>query len=530
MTRKGQASGGNRLRGLDGRVRGILVEVSRAYAVGRHDQARAHWLAADRLASGHPELARWSALLDLADGAPAEAESSLRRALDARPEDGELMRLLGEALAAQSRYDEAAAMLALAFRCIDDAAGFFELGKACDRLGFHQQALEAVEACLALSPGSSKAGLLRARCLVLLGRSSEAATECRRLIGAPSKASARAWFMLLDMKTESLHAEEIRQLESEQRRATDPDDRVLLAFALGQAYELYGEYELALRTLQDANRLAAVTRPWDRVAFRNQCRAVADAFQEVACSSDAMQGAEVVFLVGMPRSGSTLFEQVLSAHPGVEAASELPNLARVLQIESRKRGQALPNWAPRASAADWARLGRDYLQATARWRQVRAVSTDKMPSNWLLAGAAMAMLPNARFIECERDPIDTCWSCYRQLFAPGQADYTYDFADLAAHWKDLRRLGQLWADRNPGRYRRFQYETLVERPQDTVRELLEFCGLPFDPGCLKPHLASRAVRTASAAQVRQPLARRTPPRVAYGALLDPLRERLESSD
>jgi tetratricopeptide (TPR) repeat protein len=519
--------GENRLQGLNGRVRSILVDLSRAYAAGRLDLAGARWLAADRLAPGHPELERWAAVLALAKAAPEDAETSLRRALTARPGDGELLRLLGQALAAQRRHAEAAELMAKAFACTRDAAGLFELGKACDRLGLHQQALAAAEASLVLAPGSAKASLLRARSLVVLGRSGEAASVCRGLIRARSKASARAWFLLLDMKTEAIGADELRQLESEQRRAQDPDDRVLLAFALGQAYELAGDCEAAIRIVHEGNRLAAVSRPWNRVAFGDQCRAVAAAFGDVAERSAADQGADVVFLVGMPRSGSTLFEQVLSAHPRVEGASELPDLARVLQDESRRRGLALPDWAPRASAADWARLGRDYLQATARWRQVRPVSTDKMPSNWLLAGAAMAMLPQARFIECDREPVDTCWSCYRQLFARGQADFAYDFGDLAAYWNALRQLGQQWADRRPGQYRRFRYESLVARPQDTIGELLEFCGLPFAPECLQPHLAVRSIRTASAAQVRQPLARRVPPSVAYGAMLDPLRACLD---
>lgn len=530
MKAKIRTQADDRRRGLNGRVRGILAEVSRAHAAGRHDLARARLLAAEQLAPGHPELAHWAAVLDLAEGAPVAAESVLRKALSARPEDSELLRLLGEALAAQRRHGEVAAIMAQAFACTRDAAGFLDLGMACDRLGLHQQALAASEACLAHAPGSARAVLLRARSLVVLGRSGEAAAACRRLIAGRSRLSARAWFLLLDMKTEPLSGDELRQLESELRRADDPDDRLLLTFALGQAFETAGDFAAAMLTLHEGNRRAAVTRPWNRAAFRDQCRAMAAAFNVVAEGADQAQGAEVVFLVGLPRSGSTLFEQVLSAHPRVEGASELPDLARVLQAESRRRNQPLVEWAPRASAADWARLGREYLHATARWRTQCAVSTDKMPSNWLWAGAAMAMLPHARFIECERDAVDTCWSCYRQLFAPGMADYAYDFEDLAGYWQELRRLGGQWAAGNPGQYRRFRYETLVASPDASVRELLEFCGLPFAPECLQPHRASRSVRTASAAQVRQPMAPRVPPSVAYGALLDPLRARLESPD
>jgi len=154
------------------------------------------------------------------------------------------------------------------------------------------------------------------------------------------------------------------------------------------------------------------------------------------------------------------------------------------------------------------------------------MSTDKLPENWLLAGAALAMLPGAKVIDCRRDAVETCWSCYKQLFAPGRVGFTYDFATLAAYWHDYDRLCRLWAERYPAQVRVQRYETSVAAPEAETRALLAFCGLDFDAACLRPHEAPRSVRSASAAQVRQPLRSDTARAHHYAELLAPLRELL----
>jgi hypothetical protein len=136
------------------------------------------------------------------------------------------------------------------------------------------------------------------------------------------------------------------------------------------------------------------------------------------------------------------------------------------------------------------------------------------------------MLPGARVIDCRRDPVETCWSCYKQLFAPGRAGFAYDFSTLAAYWRDYDRLCRFWATRHPTKVRAQSYERFVAEPEAETRALLEFCGLDFDPACLRFHDAKRSVRTASAAQVRQPLRRDTARTGRYGKLLAPLREML----
>jgi hypothetical protein len=185
----------------------------------------------------------------------------------------------------------------------------------------------------------------------------------------------------------------------------------------------------------------------------------------------------------------------------------------------------MPQWAPMATAEDWARLGNTYLERTARWRRQRPIFTDKELGKWQLVGAARAMLPGARFIHCRRDPVETCWSCFKHEFKTDQL-YSYDFRELAAYWRDYDRLVRFWQAQYPGLIYDYVYEELVERPEAEIRRLLDFCDLPFDPACLRFHEVDRDVRTASAGQVRQPLNRNTAQARYYGALLDPLRSAL----
>jgi len=234
-----------------------------------------------------------------------------------------------------------------------------------------------------------------------------------------------------------------------------------------------------------------------------------------------------VFLVGTPRSGSTLAEQILAAHPAASAGSETGFIARLLQHESKRRGALFPEWVPQATDADWKRLGAAYLERIAAKKGDASIFTDKTLTNWQTLGAIRRMLPGARIVHCRRDALETAWSCYKHNFAQDQL-YSYDFAELAAYFRDEDRAMRFWAARDPGWIHEHRYEALLADPQAAVTALLAHCGLAFDPACLRFHEAGREVRTASAAQVRRPLQRDTAVARHYGALLDPLRAALAS--
>ena len=473
-------------------------------------------------APDHPEVLRWRGARHLATGEWADAAACLSRSAALRPDDFAVLVPLAQAQEQSGDHDAALHTVQTALRCARSAQEWLALSIECDRQGHTELALQAVNRALASDPTAPLPLLQRARCQQALGLAEGAAADCRSLIAA-HQLEARAWFTLLDLKTVGLQDGELAQL---QQAASSPrsssTERQLLDFALGKALEDAAQFEPALAALRRANDAAQALHPWDAAAFARQVQGIRQAFENGPRNRARDQGSEVIFLVGLPRSGTTLVEQVLASHSRVEGASELPYLNMVVEEESRRRGQAFPLWVAAASADDWTRLGQRYLGWTARWRQQRPVATDKLPENWLLAGAALAMLPQARVIDCRRDALETCWSCYKQLFGPQRVGFTYGFETLAAYWHAYDGLCRFWAQRHRQCFHVQAYEALVAEPEAQIRALLAFCGLPFEPACLHFHTAQRAIRTPSALQVRQPLKRMSTPAAGYGALLDPL--------
>ncbi|MFM7625203.1 MAG: sulfotransferase family protein, partial [Gammaproteobacteria bacterium] len=215
-----------------------------------------------------------------------------------------------------------------------------------------------------------------------------------------------------------------------------------------------------------------------------------------------------IFIVGLPRAGSTLLEQILASHPQVDGTLELPN---VLAIANRLNGRGTVQAAPRYPAVlrdmpdeAFAKLGREYIEGTRLHRRDAPRFTDKMPNNFRHIGLISLMLPQARIIDARRDPMACCFSAFQQLFAEGQ-EFSYDLADLGQYYRAYVELMDHWDRVLPGRILRVNHEDVVADLDREVRRLLDFCGLPFDERCLRFHETDRPVRTASSEQVRQPL-------------------------
>jgi tetratricopeptide (TPR) repeat protein len=516
-----------RLRGLPPAQAVLMRQVIRLHAPGDRVAWSHYLMQVAHDAPDHPEVLHWLGLLHMEEGAWSLAASALGRAAEQRSEDFSIWCALGSAQCHDNDPVGARNSLGHAARCARNAPQWLKLSLECDRQGLFEEALHAANAAVGLDPHSAVALLQRSRCNKVYGHTEAAATDCRTLI-ATGREEARAWFALLDLKTVVLTELERRQLEAVAARPGVPAaERLLLDFALGKALEDAGCHERALEVFRRANDAVRAGAPWDRAGF---ARRVADgraAFEDSPVAQAAPQGREVIFIVGMPRSGSTLVEQVLAAHPAVEGASELPYVHQVIAAESRRRGRAFPMWVSQASADDWTRMGQHYLQLSARWRLHKPTATDKLPDNWLYVGAIRAMLPEARIIDCRRDPLETCWSCYKQLFGPGLATFSYGFESLAQYWEACEHSGDRWARRHPQHVRRQSYEALVGEPAAQIAELLAFCQLPFDSACLNFHSAERAIRTPSALQVRQPMRQASTPAASFGSLLEPLRSALE---
>lgn len=479
------------------------------------------------LTPNHPTALRVSGSVQRRLGRYDVAEERLRAALARDAADKLARRELATCLADQGRLADAIA--ALLDPAPTDAETWFELGVLHDQNADASAALEAAQAVARLAPEHAGAQFLLARALTTLGQVEEAAAQYRRLAGVPGLA-AKAWFALLDLKTVRLTADEVQALEQLERHAgTSEEDRTLACYALGQAYEKAGRPEDAVRAFDTANRRTRRATPWDAEVLSGTVDAIRDAFPRGSDGDGSDRGSEVIFVLGMPRSGTTLVEQILAAHSQVVGASELPDLGRVLADESTRRGMPFPAWVADAHDGDWQRLGEEYLARTKRW-QTRGRFTDKMPENWPYVGAILRMLPGARVIGCERDRLETAWSCYKQLFAAGHMGWSYDVDALAAYACDERRLWRHFQGNEPRRCRTQSYEAIQGDLGSQARELLHFVGLEFEPACLEFGSNGRETRSASAAQVRQPLNTKTARRGSYGPALDYLAHALDRAE
>lgn len=512
--------------GLDARAGQQLAAAGQALDAGRVDEAERHLAGVLAGHPTHPEALRMQAGILSMRGRHPQAVASMQRALAQRPDNALYHNTLGTLLGAAGDYDSAVAALRRSCELNPQLPlAWYNLGVMLTRSVRNDEAIVALRRAVQLTPSHAAARALLADLLRVQGHHEEAEAEYRRIL-REQRWAGMAWWGLADLKDHRLDADDIERMHAALKhpQASD-DDRIAIGFALARAYDDLDRKRECLAALEQANALARRRQRWNAAAFSAGVRAGIAAFEPPpAPAPEPALGEEVVFIVGLPRSGSTLVEQILASHPAVAGAGELPDLPQVLTEESRRREQPFPRWVASATPADWERLGRRYLSRTAHWRRDRPIFTDKLPSNWIYIGAIRAMLPGARIICCQRDPLETAFSCYRQRLENNE--YTRTFEDLAAFWRDYRHAVGYWQQRSPERVMEHDYEALIADPEARIRALLEFCGLPFDAACLAFHENRRDVRSPSATQVRQPLRADTARAATYGALLDPLRRAL----
>ena len=512
--------------GLPEEAAARLQAVARAIRDGALADAQRLLDAVRGAAPAHAEVLRVAAILQGRQGDPAQAIATLERAIALHPGDALLHNDLGNLRMARGDRDGAFASWRQACAIApDQPMPWFNLGRNLQLQGASSEAADALATAHRLAPGFPPAAILLGDALVHLGRFDEA-EACYRDALRVHPGCGDAWRGLSNIKTRPLSAADGVAMRAQLAR-TDlrEDDRIAIGYALGKHEEDHGRHAEAFAALAQANALLRRRAPWSRAAFEGFIEAALAATATLPAPVDPALGGEAIFIVGLPRSGSTLFEQILAAHPEVEGASELPDLGEVIQAESQRRRKPFPQWVAEATAADWHRLGTDYLRRTARWRARRPRFTDKLPENWKLAGVLRAMLPGATVIDARRDPLETGWSCFRQQFYQ-LPHFSCDLADIGTYLRGCERAMDAWRARDPARIRLHRYEDLLAAPGQRIRALLDDCGLAFDPRCLDFHAAARSVRTASAAQVRQPLRADTARAARYGTLLDPLRRAL----
>lgn len=503
-----------------------VVVAAQALDRGRVDEAEHHIIGLLALYPSHPEILRLHAGSQRLRGDTQGAIATLRRAIASRPNDALYLSTLGSALIDSYRYDEAIDVLRQATQRDESlSSAFYNLGLAHMRAMQVDESAAALRRAIALSPDIAISAyamigdMFRAE-----GRIDEAQSAYRAAIARQSHAGM-AWWGLADLKTLRFSDDDVEQMRRAlTHRAASEDDKVAIGFALAKALDDRQRYAESLELLAQAHARARQHRGWNAQAQTAWVDRVIAAFAAPMTNAEAKIGGEAIFIVSLPRSGSTLIEHVLASHSMVGGGGELSDVPAVLSEEAYRLRVSFPDFVRTLTPHDWSRMGHRYLERTARWRKERPRFTDKLPGNWMYVGAIAAMLPVAKIVIVRRDPLETCFSCYRQRLSGNE--YTRTFADLAATWRDFDRAAQHWRTLYPDRVHEVVYESFVSNPESSIRSLLDFCGLPFEQNCLEFHNTAREVYTPSAAQVRQPLRRDTARSPHYGALLDPLRAEL----
>ncbi len=380
-------------------------------------------------------------------------------------------------------------------------------------VGNFDVALGIYDALSAATPDNHQVSLTRGHALKTIGRQADAVAAYRQAYGSKPDFGDAYW-SLANLKTYRFSDAEIARMEVvEAARSTAAVDRYHLCFALGKALEDRGEYARSFGYYDTGNRLKREELRYDAdridAEMAAQKRACTPALFDAKRSGGAA-AADPIFIVGLPRAGSTLLEQILASHSMVEGTTELPNiLALAHRLDGRRRvdDEAIyPGNLGELTPDELTGFGEAYLRDTAIQRSGKPYFIDKMPNNFRHIGLIHMILPNARVIDARRDAMGCCFSNFKQLFAEGQ-DFTYGLTEIGRYYAGYVDLMRHWDEVLPGKVLRVQYEDVVGDLENEVRRMLDFCGLPFEAACVNFHETDRAVRTASSEQVRQPIFR-----------------------
>ena len=511
---------------------------------GRDDEAALAIAQADRLAGLPRELRAVTNFIH--EGKYVKAENLCRRYLQSHPRDVEGTRLLADVGARLGVLDEADFLLesAIAFdpeniqlrldyiqllrkrqkfqAALDQAKALNDrdpenplfqshFAIECLQTGDFEKALGLFDQVLEKLPDDPATLTSRGHALKTCGRSDEAIQSYRAaFLAKPDQSDA--YYALANLKTYKFTDTELKAMQAQEERGDAAyQDRFHLCFALGKAFEDRGDYETAFSYYERGNelkRLKSAYRADDMdMEFSKQVEICTPAFFG-ARRGLGHEAPDPIFIVGLPRAGSTLLEQILASHSQVDGTLELPN---ILSLSQKLRGRRrtgnesdYPKILQTLEAEKFAEMGKAYIDETRIHRAGAPFFIDKMPNNFRHIGLIHLILPNAKIIDARREPMACCFSGFKQLFAEGQ-EFTYGLEEIGRYYRSYVALMRHWDKALPGRVLRVQHEDVIDDLEREVRRMLDFCGLEFEPACLDFHKTERSVRTASSEQVRQPI-------------------------
>lgn len=450
------------------------------------------------------------AALSTAADMPQDAERLLRHALKQVAHLPLAWRGLGVALMGLGRLEDAkAAAQRVLLIEPEHPQNWITLAAVCVRLMKQEQALDAYERAASLKPEEVRLRLSIGHVNKTLGRRAESEAAYKTALQA-DPTLGEAYWSLADLKTYTFSDEELHTLEALAARERLPDSsRAQVCFALGKALEQRKRFQPSFAAYARGNALRRHTAAFDIETFERRCariRATFDARFFAARHRVGSPSSAPIFIVGLPRSGSTLLEQILASHSRVDGTMELQNIPYLVREfdDQRADRDGYPETVCAATPQRLRALGARYLEEVAPLRLGGERFTDKLPNNFSHVGLIHATLPNATIIDARRHPMDACFSAFKQHFAEGQA-FTYDLSDLGRYYRCYLELMDHWDAVLPGKVLCVQYEDMVRDPETNIRRLLAHCQLEFEPACMSFHVTRRSVRTASAEQVRQPI-------------------------
>lgn len=547
------------LRLMQGRIEQAVEELRLAIELGDDDPAtqlklgRALMLEGDRQAAGdaidafmrkNPDRERLVQAFELEQtGKPAEAEKIYRDILARDPENVDALRLLAGTATALNQHRDAEILLkralelapdygkamadlvnnqieqekleeahSYATRLIriggDNPDSHLLFGNVLSAAGDYQGAIDAYKKSLEIAPEHPGALSGLGHSLKTLGQQDEAIAAYRQCLKFNPLFTETYW-SLANLKTFRFSEQEVRSMEELLGRPDAPKTaQEFLCNALATEYEKRAQYDRAMEHFARCNALRRQKEYYDPVETEVLHDAIIEVFDQEFLSQPAADDFDTIpiFIVGLPRSGSTLIEQVLASHTLVEGTHELSDLPRVIKQMPKLLGmkESYPAAIQSVDAAGFAKLGRTYLERTGKFRAGERYFTDKNPNNFAHVGLIHLALPQAVVIDARRHPLDSCLGTFKQLFAKGQP-FSYDLSEVAGFYLEYERLMAHWDEVLPGKVLHVRYEDVVRDLESEVKRILEHCGLPFEAQCLRFHETERAVKTASSEQVRQPI-------------------------
>ena len=457
----------------------------------------------------HVEATRLLARIAMDHERYQEAEIFLTHALQNAPDYARAWIDLVNAQQKQDKYDEATkSALELLKITPDSPESHMMYAGVIGSAGRHEEAIIAYEKAIALEPEKPGAFSSMAHHLKTIGHQDKAIAAYRQSIVIKPDHTESYWSMA-NLKTFQFNNEEIDAMQALLLRKDLPDEsRVHVYNALGHEYESRKDYQKAFENFSSCNQLRRKAESYDPVETETQHEKIIAIFDKKFCDQPAADASNIspIFIVGLPRSGSTLIEQILASHSQVEGTHELSDLPRTMQSARRKGSikKSFPESMENFGLQQWIEIGEDYLNSTQKYRTDRPFFVDKTPNNFIFAGVLKLALPNAKIINARRHPLDSCFGSYKQLFASGQP-FTYDLFELGEYYLEYQNLMEYWHQVIPDFILDVHYEKVVNDLEVEVERILDFCGLIFEENCLRFHETERAVKTASSEQVRQPI-------------------------